>query len=119
MQSFLAEKACICRLDHWKATYVFDVFEAIREQLDTHCVVAKVKGFENAPQHVSLMLLLPAKPFTATFTHVNVLHAFENCIFLLIICRPEAVQPRLVPKVVCMTQAMIIAAQHHMYCKCD
>lgn len=78
MQSFLAEKACISRLDHWKSTYVSKFLEAVREQLDTHCVVAKVKGFENALQHVSLMLLLPAKPFTAT--HVNVLHAFENCI---------------------------------------
>lgn len=60
MQSFLAEKACMDCFHHWKATNVFYFLEATREQLDTHCTIAKPKEFENPSQHVMLTLLLPA-----------------------------------------------------------
>jgi len=92
--------------DHWKATDVLGFLKAIREQRDTHCMIPRLKGFESASQRDALILLLPA--ITLHSCHV----ACFGMLHLLNICIQGAVQPCSVTKLLCMTQAVIVTAQH-------
>jgi hypothetical protein len=96
--------------DHWKATDVLGFLTAIRKQRDTHCMIPRLKGFESASQRDALILLLPA---ITLHSHIYSYHvACFGMLHLLNICIQGAVQPCSATKLLCMTQAMIVAAQH-------